>query len=58
MADDSITDGHVRVILGSDYNTKYGFTGNAAVQLNTFAAAAQTSSSNTAITADGVPCIN
>jgi len=58
VADDSITDGHVRVILGSDYNTKYGFTGNAAVQLNTFAAAAQTSSSNSAITADGVPCIN
>jgi LCP family protein required for cell wall assembly len=58
VADDSITDGHVRVILGSDYNTKYGFTGNAAVQLNTFAAAAQTSSSNGAITADGVPCIN
>jgi LCP family protein required for cell wall assembly len=58
VADDSITGGHVRVILGSDYNTKYGFTGNAAVQLNTFAVAAQTSSANSAITADGVPCVN
>ncbi|GAA3436404.1 LCP family protein [Kutzneria kofuensis] len=59
VPDDSITAGHVRVYVGTDYNTKYGFTGNAPMQLNTFAAAApSTTSSNSAITADGVPCIN
>ncbi|QUQ63026.1 LCP family protein [Kutzneria sp. CA-103260] len=59
IADDSLTAGHVRVYLGTDYNTKYGFTGNAQMQLNTYAAAAPTSSSSSStITADGVPCIN
>ncbi|MEV6605182.1 LCP family protein [Kutzneria sp. NPDC051319] len=58
VADDSVTAGHVRVYLGTDYNTKYGFTGSSSLQLNTFAAAAQTSSSTAPITADGVPCIN
>jgi LCP family protein required for cell wall assembly len=60
VLDDSVSAGHVRVYLGSDYNSKYGFTGNAAMQLNTYAAAAPstTSSSSSTITADGVPCIN
>ena len=58
FSDDTIPAGHVWVMLGSDYNTKYGFTGSSQLQLNTFAAAAPATTTSSAITADGVPCIN
>ena len=57
FSDDTIPAGHVWVMVGSDYNTAYGFTGNAQMQLNTYAAAAPTTTTG-AISADGVPCIN
>ncbi|MFC0433981.1 LCP family protein [Kutzneria buriramensis] len=59
FSDDTIPAGHVWVMVGSDYSKSYGFTGGAQLQLNSYAAAAPTTTASTGtITADGVPCIN